>query len=146
MNDEFFDDDVYESPRPRRRSKAVSREDRREAPVRERAKRRSKQIDVISLEILGDRNQLLKVIAVLVLFIVTTSCGIAVFKLFAPIVILIQLILIFIGLFLKGTPPYVPVFIASLILIVGMITKMADICMCADAVLLATVMAFRSKR
>jgi len=60
------------------------------------------------------------------------------------VIVMIQLILLLMGALLRRTPVFVPLFLAVLILLVGILTGNAEIVLCGNATFLAAVLTLKN--
>ncbi len=165
MNGSFFDDEEEIEMRPRRKVRRQVKDDtvnmvenspkRREPMVREenvspgpvRRKVGKEVREMRDPEGFSPDLDVIKYIALALLVIgdaVFTAKCLEITGAAILVIVMIQVILLLMGFLLRRTPVFIPLFLAVLILLVGIITGNTEIVLCGNATFLAAVLTLRS--
>ncbi|MBQ3785994.1 MAG: hypothetical protein II799_01850 [Lachnospiraceae bacterium] len=129
---------------PARKSSVRKMNSSKDQPSQAPRRRRASEVtEHVESENYGFKTEYINYIALVVMIIIVAVCSIKFMELSIVTVLLVNVIFILMGVFLRIAPPFVSVLLAAAVLIVGMITSNPGVVLCGSAAYLSTVLALK---
>ncbi len=130
-------------PAPARKSSVRKMNTQGQSAQAPRRRRPSEVTEHVESENYGFNAEYINYIALVVMIIIVAVCSVKFLELNIITVLIVNLIFVVMGVFLRIAPSFVSIFLAAAVLIVGMITSNSGVVLCGSAAYLSTVLALK---